>query len=93
MRFDFKIIKTQTLNVDYKSQNCVFHLSNQNCLPKWWRYLAAPIQIFLLTMSLTLAGLWPLILHRFIDDIQSVSIDDTDTIPLNTQKVPINVIY
>lgn len=44
-------------------------------------------------MSFTLAGLWPMELHSFIDDIQSVSIDDTDTIPLNTQKVPINVIY
>lgn len=61
--------------------NWICHSSNQNCLPKSTRYMAAPIQIFLLTISLTLAGLWPLIIHSFIDFTQSVAIDATDDTP------------
>lgn len=48
--------------------------------------MADPIQLFSLTMSSTLAGLKPLILHSFIEYTQFVAIDDTDAMPLCKKK-------
>lgn len=53
-------------------------------LPHDKLYFALDIQVFILTVSLTAAGLCPLSLQSFIDKVQLSDKDDTGIITANT---------
>lgn len=55
-------------------------------LPHDKLYFALEIQVFILTVSLTAAGLYPLSLQSFIDVGQLSERDDTGIITANTLK-------
>lgn len=55
-------------------------------LPHEKLYFASEIQVFILTLSLTAAGLCPCFLQSFIDEGQLSEIDDTGIITANTLK-------